>query len=399
MLRTIRKDVERRYYDTTFHGVDLAVRWDSAATLIRTAQSNSQIFGIIAWTLFGLEDSHTLFIPPARVDQVAYAWELLMVGDSCYVIDVDPKTDAARQGLAPGDQVLRVGAFVPTRRDFWKLTYWFHAINPQPAVDFVIRTPAGEQRQLTVASKVIPGKRIIDLTGADGGSDLWDLIRRAENIERQMAFRFVEIEDHALIWRMPTFTVDPRDLDRALAKADDFDAVVLDLRGNAGGSERTLLQLLGAFWTDVDTIGVLVRHEERQSLIVKPQRKVRGRLAVLVDSRSASAAELFAYAVQMRGRGIVVGDRTWGAVMRSIQHRHQVGVERVVFYGVSVSDAAIVMDDGGRLEGIGMTPHEIVLPTATDLAEGRDPALARALALVGIQRTPEAAGRLFPRLR
>jgi C-terminal processing protease CtpA/Prc len=399
MLHAIRKDIERDYYDTTFHGVNLATRWDSAETIIRSAQSTRQVLSVIAWTLFGFEDSHTLFIPPARVNRVEYGWELRMVGDSCFVIDVDPRSDAARQGLAPGDLVLQVGRFVPRRQDFWKITYWFYAIGPEAEVPFVIRAPGGARRELTIASKVIPGRQIMDLTGAGGGSDIWDLIRRSENDERKMAFRFAGIDKRALVWRMPTFSVDDGELDRALGKVDDFAALVLDLRGNSGGSERALLRLLGAFTDQTDTIGTLLRRKERVPLVVKPHRQFPGKLVVLVDSRSASAAEILAHTVQMRARGTVVGDRTWGGVMRSMIHSHQVGVDRVVFYAVSVSDAAIVMADSARLEGVGVVPNEFVLPTAADLLGGRDPALARALALVGVELPPEAAGRLFPPVR
>jgi C-terminal processing protease CtpA/Prc len=57
----------------------------------------------------------------------------------------------------------------------------------------------------------------------------------------------------------------------------------------------------------------------------------------------------------------------------------------------------VVMPDGASLEGRGVVPDEVVLPTAQDLAAGRDPALARALALAGVLVSPERAGRMFPR--
>jgi hypothetical protein len=37
-----------------------------------------------------------------------------------------------------------------------------------------------------------------------------------------------------------------------------------------------------------------------------------------------------------------------------------------------------------------------VLPTAEDIASGRDPAMARAAALCGVPMTPEVAGAMFP---
>jgi C-terminal processing protease CtpA/Prc len=65
-------------------------------------------------------------------------------------------------------------------------------------------------------------------------------------------------------------------------------------------------------------------------------------------------------------------------------------------YGVSVTDADVIMTDGKSLEGIGVTPDEIRLPTAADLAAQRDPVLSYAASLLGVAITPEKAGAFFP---
>jgi C-terminal processing protease CtpA/Prc len=58
--------------------------------------------------------------------------------------------------------------------------------------------------------------------------------------------------------------------------------------------------------------------------------------------------------------------------------------------------ADIIMTDGKSLEHAGVVPDTVMLPTPEDLAAGRDPVLAHAIGLFGVQITPEKAGELFP---
>lgn len=125
-------------------------------------------------------------------------------------------------------------------------------------------------------------------------------------------------------------------------------------------------------------------------------RTFKGKLAVLVDSESASASELFAHLVQLEKRGTVIDDRTAGAVMRAKYYARKMGLDTVIFYAMSITDADVIMSDGKSLESVGVTPDVLLLPTAADLAAQRDPLLAHAAQLVGIEIDPEEAGLLFP---
>jgi C-terminal processing protease CtpA/Prc len=93
---------------------------------------------------------------------------------------------------------------------------------------------------------------------------------------------------------------------------------------------------------------------------------------------------------------VVVGDRTSGSVMEAKHYNEKIGAETVIFYGASVTESDLVMTDGKSLEHTGVMPDEIVLPSAADLAAGRDPVMARAAELLGVKVTPEEGGKMFP---
>jgi C-terminal processing protease CtpA/Prc len=88
--------------------------------------------------------------------------------------------------------------------------------------------------------------------------------------------------------------------------------------------------------------------------------------------------------------------------MTSRFYSHQLGQSMygsgsVAFYGASITVGDQRMSDGFSLEKVGVTPDEVLLPTAEDLAAGRDPVLARAITLLGGTMTAEQAGRFYPK--
>ncbi len=117
---------------------------------------------------------------------------------------------------------------------------------------------------------------------------------------------------------------------------------------------------------------------------------------MLVNSSSGSAAEIFARTVQLEKRGTVLGDKTEGGVRIPKIFRLRQEGGNIIFYGLEISIAQLRMPDGGDLEGIGVTPDVTILPTPTDFAEGRDPVLAAAAKLAGVELSSEQAGKMFP---
>lgn len=398
MLKAMKEDIKKNYYDPTYRGMDLDARFTAADEKINQATSLGQVFGIIAQAMVDLNDSHTFFLPPSRTTKTEYGWQMQMVGDTCYVTAVKPGSDAEAKGLKVGDAIISLDGSGPTRGNMWKMQYLYYTLNPKPGMRLIVQSPQAQERQLEVLAKVRQGKQVIDLTLRDGGGDYFNLLREAANESRLNRQRYYELGEDLTIWKMPDFNLPEEKVDEMMDKVAKRKALILDLRSNPGGAVVILQRLAGYFFDRDVKIADLKGRKPMKPMVAKTRGKgtYKGTLVVLVDSQSGSAAELFARLVQLEKRGTVIGDRTAGAVMQSQHYEHQSGVDIVAFYGSSITDADLIMSDGKSLEDEGVTTDELMLPTAVDLATKRDPVLSRAAEIVGVKITPDKAGTLFP---
>ncbi|WP_041537482.1 carboxy terminal-processing peptidase [Pseudopedobacter saltans] len=96
-------------------------------------------------------------------------------------------------------------------------------------------------------------------------------------------------------------------------KKENVDGVIIDLRTNGGGSLLEAIELTGLFIKSGPVVQVRdlrnrveVNRDEDETIAWS------GPLEVLVDRFSASASEIFAGAIQDYGRGIIIGNTTYG---------------------------------------------------------------------------------------
>jgi len=396
ILRSIKEDIKKNYYDPQFHGIDLDAQFKNAEQAIQQATSIGKMSGIIAQTLVNFDDSHLFFVPPGKVNKTRYGFDMQMVGDACYVTRVNEKSDAFKKGLRVGDQIMDIEKFTPTRKDLWLMNYYFRALRPQPVIELGIRKPDGKQSIVQIEAIIASGKQIVNL--ADSTIDINNYIRESEDAYTESRRQFIyDQEKQFMIWQMPSFSLTPADIDSIMDKAKDKDALIIDLRNNGGGRVDTLKRMIGWFFEQDVKIGDEKTRKETKEMIAKSKGKdcYKGKVVVLVDSESGSAAEIFAKVIQLQKRGEILGDVSAGAVMESRYFPHQQGLDVVIFYGASVTIADLIMTDGKSLEKTGVVPDEKILPTAQDLAENRDPVLAKAIKNLGFEMTAEQAGSLF----
>lgn len=394
MLRRIKKEIKDNYYDRNYHGLNLDETFSKSEKLIEQATTNGQILGIIGATLMQFNDSHLYFRPPEFTNTFEYGWDLRMVGEVCRVAATKPDSDAAKK-LKPGDAILSINGVNIDRDTLWKMEYLLKRLRPEPMVEFVVQTDNGEPRRVEVETKVIPGKKVNVIN-----TEFQLRNGKSMAVNPLESHRFAEPGNDTVIWKMPGFNLLPDDVDKVMKKILPHRNLILDLRGNGGGYVVMLERLTGYFFNHEVKISELSGRDYKKgkASVAKPQpeRQFSGKVIILIDSKSGSAAEIFPRVMQIEKRATVIGDRSSGKVMQSYRFQDSYGDGNYIFYGASITNADVILTDGKSLERTGVLPDELILPTGEDMANGRDPVLAHALKLVGVEITPEKAGTLFP---
>jgi carboxyl-terminal processing protease len=165
----------------------------------------------------------------------------------------------------------------------------------------------------------------------------------------------------------------------ALAKDNNPNGYILDLRGNGGGLTDTARQLLGrfldggiAYYDNIPTQNVNMRPE---NVIPNPQLKIYDKpLVVLTDSGTASASEITVGALQDRKRATIIGEKTYGkGVAQYVIRLLDNSALRVTFESWFTPNKTNITDTKG------IKPDVEVIPTETERKLGQDPQLDRAI--------------------
>ena len=391
MLEMTRDAVKDNYFDPKFRGLEIDAVFAQSKEKMKSASTRDELMMLIAGAVVMLDDSHTNFYPPDRAADIEYGWRLAMIGDDCFVSRVKPRSDAEVKGVKRGDKLLAIDGIRPTRELLPHLYHRYYQIAPAASVRMVLQSPGDKPRTVDVQTKITKTTTLHTWTTYE------QKVTRKGWWDEPKVDDFVEFGNELLIWKLYSFVRREAGIDAAMNKARNFKTLILDLRGNGGGFVETEKQLVGHFFEDETKIGDHKLRDKEKPLTAKGRGSGRfaGNLIVLVDQDSASASEVFAKVMQTEKRGKIIGDRTSGSVMTSRFFPLDFGFGKNLYFGVSVTVGDLIMTDGKSLEKRGVTPDEIVLPTGKDWAEDKDPVLAYAAKLAGVDLTPEKAGTFF----
>jgi len=154
-------------------------------------------------------------------------------------------------------------------------------------------------------------------------------------------------------------TRDVLELLAGLQAEHTLDGLVIDLRGNGGGSLDEANKLTGLFIKEGPTVQIRSANDRVEKMKdPDPALVYGGPLIVLVDRLSASASEIFAGAIQDYGRGIIMGSQTFGkGTVQSVRplNHGQLKITQAKFYRIS----------GASTQHKGVVP-DILIPTTVD---------------------------------
>lgn len=327
-------------------------------------------------------DPHTGYMSPRSAENFNMAMRLSLEGigavlqsqdDYVVVRTLVPGGPAARTGqIAVGDRIVAVAQGNGPMVDVmgWR-------------IDDVVQLVRGA-KGTTVRLDTIPA-----VNGIDGEHRIVEIVRDRVKLEEQAARRqIIEAEGRRIgVIRLPTFYADfeakrrgeadarsaTTDVAKLLAelKAEKVDGVVIDLRGNGGGSLTEAVELTGLF---VDTGPVVQVREAGGRISIESDEKAGvawdGPLAVLVDRSSASASEIFAAAIQDYGRGLIIGETTFGkgTVQNLIDLDRFQNSREPRFGQLKLTIAQFFRIDGGTTQFNGVVP-DLAFPVTLDASE------------------------------
>ncbi len=178
--------------------------------------------------------------------------------------------------------------------------------------------------------------------------------------------------------------------DQAMDRFRHDRGIVIDLRGNPGGVLTMIMGVSGHFLADPVSLGVIKTRESSLNLVANPRlvdaagqpvTPFAGPVAILVDSGSYSASEIFSGGMQSIGRARIFGSQTAGGALPAVLERLPGG--DVLQYAIGDFSNA----RGERIEGRGVVPDTKVAPTRKALLAGDDPVLDAAVDWIA--RQPE----------
>ncbi|MBX2939748.1 MAG: carboxy terminal-processing peptidase [Ferruginibacter sp.] len=290
----------------------------------KNRETTDELFSSFVNSIAGLMDPHTNYYPPVDLRSFNEGMSGRFYGIGAQLKEDDGKIKIAslvtagpawKNGeLKENDEILKVG-----QGDAEPVDVTGFAVSD--AVKLIRGSQKGSEVRLTVRK---PDGTIQVVKIIRDEVKLEDTFVKSAIIEGENRIGYIYLPEFYADFERPDGARCAVDVARELEKlkAENVEGIIMDLRGNGGGSLYDVVQMVGLFIPDGPVVQVKGR-DEKSSILRDRDRNVQysGPLAVLVDETSASASEIFAAAIQDYKRGVVIGSTSTfgkGTVQRNI---------------------------------------------------------------------------------
>lgn len=290
----------------------------------KTRETEENNFSVFINTITGLMDPHTSYLPPIDLRSFNESMSGRFFGIGAQLKEEDGKIKIS--SLVGGGPAWKSGELKEN--------------------DEIIKVAQGDKEPVDVTGYAVTDAVKL-IRGADKGSEVRLTVKRPDGTIKVIALirDDIKLEDtfakSAIIngvnkigyIYLPEFYADferpngarcsvdvAKEVEKL--KAEKVDGIILDLRGNGGGSLYDVVQMAGLFINGGPICQVKGRDEKANILRDRDDNlQYDGPLAVMVDGTSASASEIFAAAIQDYKRGLIIGASSTygkGTVQRNI---------------------------------------------------------------------------------
>jgi carboxyl-terminal processing protease len=363
--------IRENYYDPDLNGVN----WDEIHQRYRpwveTVTTDRDFYKLMERMAGELHDAHTHVLEPFRAENFKKQQHVsLGIGTGEFdgklvITNVKTGSAAAQAGIVPGMTIESV--------DGKRLAEKLAEIAPELPHSSSDRASRMLLYAMVLGQADQPGSTVrLGLQRLDGSRFEATLTRDIDPLSGSVTAKVLPSGNVYMTFQV-FYPPAAREFRDALQKFKNAPGMIIDLRRNPGGSGQELMSIAGNFF-DAKTVFARNKLRTRDTRPVYVESKdgqaYAGPVVILVTQYSGSSSELFAGGMQDVGRAKVVGSQTCGCVL-GVSHPVELKGGGLVM----ISKVLWFTPSGRKLEGEGVIPDKVVIPTLSDVIQRHDPVL------------------------